>query len=337
MNVEVLIDAIVRQTTVLLAQLATAAGARTPMAHTANQVFVDLTRELRTQGMTHAVIADMFGLALRTYHKKIQRLSESATFRGQSLWTAVFKHIQDHGPMLRAEVLQRFRNDDEATLRGVLSDMVEAGALYTSGSGDATAFRVVAVDELPRASSPPEQLVPMVWVAVYRYGPTTLEGLTSILPAPADAITHALCVLLDDGRVRESESATANDGEDPVYTCTHCFIPVGAEQGWEAAVFDHYQAVVTGICRKLQLRSGTKPHSETTGGTTYRFTVWPGHPEYEHVTGLLARLRGEISALRERVELYNQTHDAPTERDYQQYIAYVGQTRLADDTDVTNI
>jgi hypothetical protein len=43
-NVNLLIDAIVRQTTVLIAQLATAAGVRAPLAHTANQVFVDLVR-----------------------------------------------------------------------------------------------------------------------------------------------------------------------------------------------------------------------------------------------------------------------------------------------------
>ncbi len=46
MNQQLLIDSIVRQTTVLIAQLATSRGARAPVAHVANQVFLDLTREL---------------------------------------------------------------------------------------------------------------------------------------------------------------------------------------------------------------------------------------------------------------------------------------------------
>ena len=67
MNVNLLIDALVRQTTVLIAQLATAAGARAQLAHTANQVFMDLVRELKEQGLGNKVIADMFGLSPVSY------------------------------------------------------------------------------------------------------------------------------------------------------------------------------------------------------------------------------------------------------------------------------
>lgn len=328
MNVELLVDAVVRQTTVLLAHLATAAGARTPLAHTANQMFLDVARELRAQGMTHAVIADMFGMALRTYHKKVQRLSESATFRGQSLWTAVFKHVSEHGPLLRKEVLHRFRNDDEATLRGVLSDMVEAGALYASGSGDTTAYRAVTADEVPAAwKQSPDSILPIIWVAVYRYGPVTLEELSNVVPTSSDALNVALRTLLDDGRI-----SAAGDGAELRYSCEYCYIPLGAEQGWEAAVFDHYQAVVTAICRKLRSKS-QQLADVSTGGSTYRFTVWSGHPEHAAVSNLLTRLRAEASTLRERVERYNQTHDAPSDDDYEHFVAYVGQTRLSDDPD----
>ena len=47
MNTEILIDAIVRQTTVLLAQLATGSGGRAKLANTADQVFLDLVNELK--------------------------------------------------------------------------------------------------------------------------------------------------------------------------------------------------------------------------------------------------------------------------------------------------
>lgn len=80
-----MIDAIVQQTTVLIAQLSTAAGIRAPLARLADQVFLELSRELEAQGVTRKVAADMFGLAPRSYEKKIQRLSESATRREQTL------------------------------------------------------------------------------------------------------------------------------------------------------------------------------------------------------------------------------------------------------------
>jgi hypothetical protein len=51
-NVQVLIESIVRQVTVLIAQLATAGGVRAPLAQIANQVFVQLASELDAQGVS---------------------------------------------------------------------------------------------------------------------------------------------------------------------------------------------------------------------------------------------------------------------------------------------
>lgn len=46
-----LIDSIVRQTTVLIAQLSTAAGVRSPPSHLADEVFVSLAKEIDNQGL----------------------------------------------------------------------------------------------------------------------------------------------------------------------------------------------------------------------------------------------------------------------------------------------
>jgi len=70
MDTRHLIEGIVQQTTVLIAQISTAAGLRAPLARVADQVFLELAREFE---------AHMFGLALRTYQKKVARLSESAS------------------------------------------------------------------------------------------------------------------------------------------------------------------------------------------------------------------------------------------------------------------
>src|SRR5690606_2545079 len=67
MTLDLLTHAIVRQTTILIAQLATAHGGRAPLAQVANQVFLDLVRELERQGVSRKVSADMFGVGLRTY------------------------------------------------------------------------------------------------------------------------------------------------------------------------------------------------------------------------------------------------------------------------------
>jgi hypothetical protein len=67
MTRQVLIDNIFRQTTVLIAQLATSGGVRAPLAQLADRVFLDLARELDQQGISRKVSADMFGMALRSY------------------------------------------------------------------------------------------------------------------------------------------------------------------------------------------------------------------------------------------------------------------------------
>jgi hypothetical protein len=41
----------VRQTTVLIAQLSTAAGIRSPLAHVAHQIFIEIPKGLEAQGL----------------------------------------------------------------------------------------------------------------------------------------------------------------------------------------------------------------------------------------------------------------------------------------------
>src|SRR5690606_40480810 len=124
MNIAVLIDAIVRQTSVLVAQLAVAGG-RPSLAHTSNQMFIDVVRELRQLGVGNKVIADMFGMALRTYHDRVKRLEQEARYGGCSLWEAVLAYIRAEQPVSQAELLTRFRKEDSLTLRGVIKDLAD--------------------------------------------------------------------------------------------------------------------------------------------------------------------------------------------------------------------
>lgn len=333
MNLDLLIDSIVRQTTVLIAQLATAGGGRAPLAHTANQVFVDLVKELKEQGLGNKVIADMFGLTLRTYQNRVRRLAESSTFKGRSLWEAVLDYVEEKGPVERVDVLKRFRADDERIVRAVLSDLVDTGVLFRSGRGDHTAYRAASPEELGMLNDRERRdgLEHLVLVTVSRFGPMTREEMDNHVRAPKDVVDLALKNLLDDGRVQTSDSERGR-----LYSSAHCVIPFGEPAGWEAAVFDHYQAMVTAIGVKLTQRTRTATIDDSVGGSTYTFDIWKGHPLEAEVRGLLRDLRDVGRDLRERVERYNREHpeqiDAHAD-DEVRVITYVGQGVLEPERD----
>jgi hypothetical protein len=270
----------------------------------------------------------MFGLALRTYHAKVRRLSESSTFNGRSLWEAIVEFIQDKGTVARAEVLQRFRNDDSAVVRAILRDLVDAGLVFRAGQGERTAYRAAKPEEyrVIGGAEQREGLVSFVLVGLNRFGPATAAELSVNLPLSSDQIADAFDTLVGDGRARRLGS-----DEPARYERTPCVIPVGSAQGWEASVFDHYQAMVTAICHKLSLDATVSAKDDRIGGSTYGFVVWPGHPMADEVLGLLGSLRERVSALRVRVDRYNEEHPAPGSA--QRVIAYVGQNVVGLETD----
>jgi hypothetical protein len=321
-NVSALIDAIVRQTTVLIAELATVGGGRAQLAHTANQVFLDLVEALKEQGVGSKVIADMFGLALRTYQEKLRRLSESRSVRGRSLWEVVLEHVQTSGPLLKAEILTRFKHDDPASVRGVLKDLVESGLIYRTGRGDRSAFKAASLDELRLRADPQGSaaiLGNLVWVAVQRLRPASVDDLVAALSIDAERVHAALTTLSERGLVQVNDT----DGVAR-YDCRECVMSYDDPRGWEAAVFDHYQAMVTALTLKLQQGRTQARRDDTIGGSTFGFEVWPGHPHLDEVTGFLGELRRRGSALREKVAGHNRGHAAPANEKIR-VITYVGQ------------
>jgi hypothetical protein len=270
----------------------------------------------------------MFGLALRTYHAKVRRLSESSTFSGRSLWEAIVEFIQDKNTVSRGEVLLRFRNDDSAVVRAILKDLVDGGLVFRTGQGERTTYRAARPEEYAAVDATEERegLVSFVWVGLNRFGPATAAELSGNIPLSLAELAHAFETLVVDGRARRVGA------EEPArYECTHCIIPLGSAQGWEASVFDHYQAMVTAICNKLSGGATVSAKDDSIGGSTYGFVVWPGHPLAEEVLGLLGSMRERVSALRARVDDYNAEHAAPGSA--QRVIAYVGQNVVELGTD----
>lgn len=320
MNVPLLIDALVRQMTVLLAQVATSGGTRAPLSHIANQVFVELANELSAQGVSRKVSADMFGMALRAYVRKVGRLNDSHTDHGRTLWTAVLDYLQDGTPKTRDQILRRFSRDDESQVRAVLQDLTDSGLVFISGDSTAAIYRATSDAELLllKQASSAEGLAEFVWVFAYREGPITAAQLARKLRMSEEDCVALLDALVDQGRIQVSVASGAAS-----YRATDFSVPLEARTGWEAAVFDHFRAVVQTITQRLEHGSRVSHLEGIVGGSTYSFDVWPGHPLADEVKSVLKNLRSTQSALRRRVEEFNATARRPA--DYTQIVAYVGQ------------
>lgn len=310
MDSQVLIDQVVRQTMILIAQLATSGGARAPLAHIADRVFLELARELEAQGLSRKVTADMFGVALRSYRRRIQRLSESVTERGRSLWAAVLDFVPQDRLVTRGEVLTKFHLDEEVQVRAILSDLCESGLLLQLGRGATTAYRAATTSELAALDAATDGLSQLLWLLIYREGPLTREALIERVRVEAGRVDAALEGLSESGRVLLCEQG---------YTSREVVVARNAAAGWEAAMLDHFQALVKTLCARLRGEGDPK----TSGGSTYSFDVAPEHPLAARVYGTLERVRSELSALRAEVERHNAEH--PDEPARELVTIYIGQ------------
>ena len=300
MNVKLLIDGIVRQTTVLLAQLSTTAGSRAPLARVTDEVFRNLAREIEAQGVGRPVVADMFGMALRSYQRKVQRLAEGATQRDRTLWEAVLEFVQDERPT-RARVLERFANDGEQEVVSVLTDLVKTGLVFTTGSGRGAVY-VPTQDDVRRAvmrDHDRESIENWLWLMVFRKEVRTRSDAHRALACEATLVDEAIEELVATGRL-------SWQGDE--LKSSNLVIPLGAEQGWETAVLDHFRTVAVAIAKKVARTGGVTSDDDETGGSTFTFTVCEGHPYEQDVKALLRTTRRNAQALWDAVAEHNREH-----------------------------
>jgi hypothetical protein len=187
------------------------------------------------------------------------------------------------------------------------------------GHGSQRDYWAVSEQELaqrwPAASE--QGLDELLWAIVYRSGPIETQALASRLSLDETRLQGRLDGLVSSGRLmRASDSYEARDFS----------VPLNAAAGWEAAVFDHVQAMVQTICQRLSSGAAVPGGSESVGGSTYSFDVWDEHPMAAEVQAALARFRAEHTALRERVEAFNREHELPAR--YRQVVVYGGQCLL---------
>lgn len=305
MNTRLLIDAIVHQTTVLIAQLSTAAGIRAPLAHIADQVFLDLSKEIEAQGVSRKVAADMFGLAIRTYQKKVQRVTETSQARELTLWQNVLVKLQQSESTPRRALLEHFRREDPVVIGSVLNDLVLSGLVRRTGSGDSAMFAVAKEHEIAQAvrEHRRESLGPIVWAIVYRDSGITRTSLLEQLAVEPDDLDGVLLELERQGQIERSSS-----GSDVTLRAQELMVPVDAEYGWEAAVFDHFQAVVKAIGLKVRQGRARSARDDVVGGATLGFDLCEGHPHLDETLALLRTVRAQVNEVWSRVQDYNATH-----------------------------
>lgn len=327
MTVELLIQALVRQTAILVAQLATTGGVRAPLAQIANQVFIDLVRELERLGVSRKVSADMFGLGLRTYRRKILRVAETTTDRGRTLRQDVLQYLRSENLVSRLELLEHFPNDDEAQIRAVLRDLRESQLVFTLGKGAQTTYRAATAEELAalKRKRGDEGEDEFHVALMYREGPLSVEEIAERAQTETVAVEAAITRLSATGRIRQVEEDGATRYHAPAL-----LIPLGATLGWEAAVFDHFKAVVGTVLTRLQTSQAAPLPQDQVGGSTYTIDLWKGHPLEEEVLGTLQRLRTMLTDLRQRVAEINNTDATPPPM--ARVVIYVGQHVVNENT-----
>lgn len=293
MNTRLLIDEVLGEVARFVAALATLDGARTLVADLPDRFFLHLALALEGQGLSKKLVADMCGLALRSYQKRLQRLAESRSDVGRTLWEATLVYLHQRRVVTRADVERRFAHDDSQTLGSVLHDLVESGLVFRTGSGNNTLFRAADERDLILTDPRGEGAEALLWLTIYREGPLGEEQLLARHRSlDAATLTDLLERLMADGRVTLDSRG---------YSSRSLVMNPGEKKGATAAVADHVHAVFATLTQAL-LRANNDPRKAFTGGSTYTFEVAAESPLEAEVEQLLPRLRSELSELRQRAE-----------------------------------
>ena len=314
MHFQVLIDAIVRQTMVLVARLSTAEGTRSPLGHLANEVFSSLVTELERQGVSKKVVADMFGMALRRTGRS-SAPERVGHLRGAPLErrAGLSGHVRVRDP---ARVLARFSNDEESSVRGILNDLVENGFVM-AWSRRRDSHRLATEESGPtsvRHSRERTSLGGPCVAVIYREAPPAMTA-HQLVPVSESALEEAVGLLLKDGASRVRPRA-------PAPTWQSRSLPIGESAGWEAAVVDHHRAVLNALAAKVTSGTRVSAQKDEVGGTTLSFDIWPGHPREREARSLLATVRAVVIPLWDEIN----RHERPKNLtgDYQVHF-YCGQ------------
>jgi hypothetical protein len=215
--------------------------------------------------------------------------------------------------------MRRFAGDDAEVVAGVLRDLAQSGLVYRAGRGDGARYRIAEEADFAGEEAASEAAREhLVWLTVYRNAPATEASIAAATRLGADACRAALESLIGSGRVVETRNAAG-----VTYAADRFEVPIGASNGWEAAVLDHFQAVVTAIIAKLGRGPLRGPDKDLVGGSTWSLDVWQGHPFEQEAKALLKKVRASVEDLRDRIDAHNAA--SPHAGARQRVVFYAGQ------------
>ncbi|HXS18462.1 MAG TPA: hypothetical protein VN764_14795, partial [Polyangiaceae bacterium] len=206
-----------------------------------------------------------------------------------------------------------------AQVRAVLRDLCDSQLVVLEDLNQKSCYRAATEEELLelRHTNGNEGYDDLLAALLYREGPLTMAQIAEKAQTEQRFIEAAVERLVTLGRIQRGEA----DGTAQ-YEVRALLIPLGAPAGWEAAVFDHYKAMVKTILTRLNNR-GAAQLEDSAGGSTYTIDTWPGHPLNEEVSGALHQVRTSLGDLRSRVTEYNRHNPRPEQ--YQRTVIYAGQ------------
>jgi len=205
--------------------------------------------------------------------------------------------------------------------------LCDSQLVFWTGSGSNPSYRAASDDELATLQRKlgAEGAEELVISLMYREAPLTIAEIAERAQTDVAALEEPIARLLADGRIQHSETNGVTR-----YSARALVVPLGAPVGWEAAVFDHFKALVTTILSRLNENRATAL-DDRIGGGTYTIDVWPGHPLEAEVFGTLARLRSTLTDMRERVVQFNA--DQPLPPAHTRVVIYAGQCLIHEEGD----
>jgi hypothetical protein len=234
----------------------------------------------------------------------------------------VLEYVKSREKTTRGELLLRFSLDDEAQVRAVVHDLCESQLVVASDEGPNVSYRSASEEELLdlRKNGGAEGQDDLLVAVMYREGPLTLAEIAARAQVDVSRIESAIWGLVETGRIQHLKDADADRFE-----ARALIVPLGSAVGWEAAVLDHYKAMVRTVLIRLSQKQ-TSALEDSAGGSTYTIDIWPGHPMEEEVRGSLKQVRSNLSGLRTRVAAYNESQERP--QHYSRVVFYTGQSLI---------
>jgi len=252
-HIDALIRLITRQAMKLVARLAIVHDRRSSLAKISDIAFLELNNELETLGLRKKVIADMFGLALRSYQQKVNRLHESTAWDMRSLWTSVYDYLSKAKKATRKDIFDRYNAADERVLSSILADLTASGFLTktdvkTTKGGNDTIYTVTDDNMANKPTLNQACTLNLVWTYIYTYPRVSRQNIAERLGLDADAVQSVLEQLEKTNRI---ERVVDDLGE--YFVAPWCIQEAGeGVMGMLSGMYHHFQSICSALAIKLE-------------------------------------------------------------------------------------